>query len=114
MQRSVAIKQFIGIWISCGEHAIRSSVRRRGDYIRPSSASIALMGSKIEARRAAKYGVESVPGTLDPVQSNEEARRVASRSDIDHVEGFWRGGGKGLRFVATERNWTASRYRLKL
>ena len=36
-------------------------------FIGPSAESIALMGSKIEARRAAaKYGVESVPGTLDP------------------------------------------------
>ena len=35
-------------------------------FIGPSASSIALMGSKIEARRAAaKYGVESVPGTLD-------------------------------------------------
>ena len=37
-------------------------------FIGPSPASIALMGSKIEAHRAvARYGVQSVPGTLDPI-----------------------------------------------
>src|SRR5690242_2394291 len=47
-------------------------------FIGPSSDSIALMGSKIEARRAvAKFGVESVPGTLDPIASDEEARKIA-------------------------------------
>src|SRR5262249_12740321 len=48
-------------------------------FIGPSAASIALMGSKIEARRAvAKYGVESVPGTLNPIESDDEARRIAA------------------------------------
>src|SRR6516225_3360475 len=47
-------------------------------FIGPSSESIALMGSKIEARRAvAKFGVESVPGTLDPITADEEARKIA-------------------------------------
>src|SRR5690349_15399763 len=37
-------------------------------FIGPSPESIALMGSKIEARRAAaQFGVQSVPGTLDPI-----------------------------------------------
>jgi acetyl-CoA carboxylase, biotin carboxylase subunit len=48
-------------------------------FIGPSAASIALMGSKIQARRAvAKYGVESVPGTIDPIRSDEEARTIAA------------------------------------
>src|SRR5215831_7617155 len=48
-------------------------------FIGPSPNSIALMGSKIEARRAvAKFGVESVPGTLDPIVSDAEARKIAS------------------------------------
>ena len=71
-------------------------------FIGPSAASIALMGSKIEARRAAaKYGVESVPGTLDPVQSNEEARRVAESVGYPiMLKASGGGGGKGLRFVS--------------
>src|SRR4029453_13465297 len=48
-------------------------------FIGPSASSIALMGSKIEARRAvAKYGVQSVPGTLDPISSDGEARSIAA------------------------------------
>src|SRR5262250_2573475 len=40
-------------------------------FIGPSAESISLMGSKIEARRAvARFGVESVPGTLDPIASD--------------------------------------------
>src|SRR6516164_5585686 len=48
-------------------------------FIGPSASSIALMGSKIEARRAvAKYGVQSVPGTLDPIRSDSGARSIAA------------------------------------
>src|SRR5262250_2061889 len=48
-------------------------------FIGPSAKSIALMGSKIAARRAvAQHGVESVPGTLDPISSDTEARSIAN------------------------------------
>src|SRR5881409_1445493 len=48
-------------------------------FIGPSPASIALMGSKVESRRAAaEYGVGMVPGTLDPIKSDEEARKIAA------------------------------------
>src|SRR5262245_39493114 len=43
-------------------------------FIGPSAESIALMGSKVESRRAAsRYDVPMVPGTLDPVESEGEA-----------------------------------------
>ena len=73
-------------------------------FIGPSAASMALMGSKIEARRAvAQYGVESVPGTLDPIRSNEEARKVAETVGYPiMLKASGGGGGKGLRFVASE------------
>src|SRR5438132_7399024 len=72
-------------------------------FIGPSAASIALMGSKIEARRAvAKYGVESVPGTLDPITSDEEARKIASSVGFPiMLKASGGGGGKGLRFVGS-------------
>ena len=78
-------------------------------FIGPSAASIALMGSKMEARRAAaKYGVRIVPGTLDPVQSTKEARRVAESIGYPiMLKASGGGGGKGLRFVRPQRNWTA-------
>jgi acetyl-CoA carboxylase biotin carboxylase subunit len=73
-------------------------------FIGPSPESIALMGSKIEARRAvAKFGVESVPGTLDPIASNEEARKIAASVGYPiMLKASGGGGGKGLRFVAAE------------
>lgn len=73
-------------------------------FIGPSADSIALMGSKIEARRAvAKYGVESVPGTLDPILSDEEARKIASSVGYPiMLKASGGGGGKGLRLVASE------------
>ena len=73
-------------------------------FIGPSPPSIALMGSKIEARRAvAKYGVESVPGTLDPITSDDEAHRIASSVGYPiMLKASGGGGGKGLRFVGAE------------
>src|SRR6059058_1644336 len=66
-------------------------------FIGPSAASIALMGSKIEARRAvAKYGVESVPGTLDPIRSDDEAREIAVSVGYPiMLKASGGGGGKG-------------------
>ena len=74
-------------------------------FIGPSAESISLMGSKIAARRAvAGYGVESVPGTLDPVTSDDHARSVAASVGYPiMLKASGGGGGKGLRFVASER-----------
>ena len=74
-------------------------------FIGPSAESIALMGSKIGARRAvAKYGVESVPGTLDPIASDAEARGIAASVGYPiMVKASGGGGGKGLRFVQSDR-----------
>jgi acetyl-CoA carboxylase biotin carboxylase subunit len=73
-------------------------------FIGPSAASIELMGSKIEARRAAaKHGVESVPGTLDPIASDTEARTIAASVGYPiMLKASGGGGGKGLRFVGSE------------
>src|SRR6188768_3682154 len=46
-------------------------------FIGPSPKSIALMGSKVESRKAAaQFGVPMVPGTIDPVRDPDEARRI--------------------------------------
>ncbi len=73
-------------------------------FIGPSPESIALMGSKIEARRAAaQFGVESVPGTLDPIASDAEARKVASSVGYPiMLKASGGGGGKGLRKVQSD------------
>src|ERR1051325_9509921 len=45
----------------------------------PPRESCEPMGSKVQARRAAgKYNVEMVPRTLDPLKSDEKARKVAA------------------------------------
>jgi acetyl-CoA carboxylase biotin carboxylase subunit len=74
-------------------------------FIGPSPESIQLMGSKVEARRAAaKYNVEMVPGTLDPIKSDAEARKIASSVGYPiMLKASGGGGGKGLRFVAAEQ-----------
>ena len=71
-------------------------------FIGPSPESIDLMGSKIEARRAAsKYNVQMVPGTLDPIKSDEEARKIADSVGYPiMLKASGGGGGKGLRYVA--------------
>src|SRR5437762_926760 len=73
-------------------------------FIGPSPASIALMGSKIESRRAvAKYGVDSVPGTLDPINADAEARSIAASVGYPiMIKASGGGGGKGLRLVGDE------------
>lgn len=73
-------------------------------FIGPSAESIALMGSKVEARRAAsKYEVPMVPGTLDPVESEDEARRIAKSIGFPiMLKASGGGGGKGLRLVRSD------------
>jgi acetyl-CoA carboxylase biotin carboxylase subunit len=73
-------------------------------FIGPSPASIELMGSKIEARRAvATYGIESVPGTLDAISSDEEARGIAASVGYPiMLKASGGGGGKGMRLVRSE------------
>ena len=73
-------------------------------FIGPSPTSIALMGSKVESRRAAaKYGVPMIPGTMAPVVDEQEARRVAHTLGYPiMLKASAGGGGKGLRLVHSE------------
>src|SRR5262249_38613684 len=73
-------------------------------FIGPSATSIGLMGSKVESRRAAaKYGVPMVPGTLDPVESDDEARHIAESIGFPiMLKASAGGGGKGLRYVRNQ------------
>jgi acetyl-CoA carboxylase biotin carboxylase subunit len=73
-------------------------------FIGPSPKSISLMGSKVESRRAvAKFGVPMIPGTMDPLTDENEARRVAASIGYPvMLKASAGGGGKGLRLVRSE------------
>ncbi len=73
-------------------------------FIGPSAASIALMGSKIESRRAVSdHGVAMVPGTIDALTSDDEALRMASEVGYPvMLKASAGGGGKGMRYVASQ------------
>ena len=72
-------------------------------FIGPRSETIALMGEKTSARRAAtEAGVPVVPGTLQPVEGaaalRSEAERIGFPLMLKAAAG---GGGKGMRLVRT-------------
>src|SRR3954462_9308365 len=72
-------------------------------FIGPPASAIEAMGSKTRARELMKdAGVPIVPGTTEPVETLEDARKIAE--DIGYpiaVKAAGGGGGKGFR-VATE------------
>src|SRR3954464_5621353 len=72
-------------------------------FIGPPASAIEAMGSKTRARELMKdAGVPIVPGTTDPVESVEAARKIAEEIGYPvAVKAAGGGGGKGFR-VAEE------------
>lgn len=72
-------------------------------FIGPSAGAIENMGSKTSARRAAvEAGVPIVPGTVDPLNSLEEAAELAEQFGYPiMLKASAGGGGKGMRLVAS-------------
>lgn len=70
-------------------------------FIGPSADAIRAMGDKTAARqRAQAAGVPTVPGTIDPLRSEDEARSVADRIGYPVLlKAAAGGGGKGMRVV---------------
>ena len=70
-------------------------------FIGPKASVIAMMGDKVEARRTMQAaGVPILPGSPDPIESAEEARRLAI--DIGFpviIKAAAGGGGRGMRIV---------------
>ena len=77
-------------------------------FIGPSPKAIALMGSKVESRRAvARFGVPMVPGTVDPVERDEEAKSIAASIGYPvMLKASAGGGGKGMRLVHSDVEMT--------
>ncbi len=71
-------------------------------FIGPGSATIALMGEKTSARRAAvAAGLPVVPGTLEPLADDPALAREGERIGFPlMLKAAAGGGGKGLRLVA--------------
>jgi acetyl-CoA/propionyl-CoA carboxylase, biotin carboxylase, biotin carboxyl carrier protein len=74
-------------------------------FIGPPASAIDAMGSKTKAREIMRdAGVPIVPGTTDPVESVDEARRVIDES-VGYpvaVKAAGGGGGKGFRVAQSE------------
>jgi acetyl-CoA carboxylase, biotin carboxylase subunit len=73
-------------------------------FIGPAPDAMEAMGGKISARKIAiEAGVPVVPGTVEPLQSAEEALEVAQRFGFPvMLKASAGGGGKGMRFVENE------------
>ncbi len=74
-------------------------------FVGPKPDQIRLMGDKVQARRAVKEaGLPVLPGTDEPLESVEEARRWAN--DIGFpvmIKAAAGGGGRGMRVVHSTR-----------
>jgi acetyl-CoA carboxylase biotin carboxylase subunit len=72
-------------------------------FIGPSPEAMRIMGSKTSARRAAvEAGVPIVPGTVEPLNSFDEARQAAGQFGYPvMLKASAGGGGKGMRLVAS-------------
>lgn len=76
-------------------------------FIGPSAKSIEVMGSKLAAKEAvAKFNVPLVPGTSEPIDDINKAKKIAK--DIGYpilIKASAGGGGKGMRIVENENEF---------
>ncbi|MEP6947011.1 MAG: acetyl-CoA carboxylase biotin carboxylase subunit [Acidobacteriota bacterium] len=73
-------------------------------FIGPRPDVIAMMGDKVEARRTMKAaGVPILPGSPEPIESNDEARKIALEIGFPLIiKAAAGGGGRGMRIVREE------------
>src|SRR6476620_507392 len=73
-------------------------------FIGPKSHVIAMMGDKVEARRTMQAaGVPILPGSPDPIESADEARKFAREIGFPIIiKAAAGGGGRGMRIVRSE------------
>jgi len=70
-------------------------------FIGPAASVIAMMGDKVEARRTMKAaGVPILPGSPDPIDSLDEAKKLALEIGFPLIiKAAAGGGGRGMRIV---------------
>jgi acetyl-CoA carboxylase biotin carboxylase subunit len=75
-------------------------------FIGPRAEVIGLMGDKVEARRTMKAaGVPILPGSPEPIESAEEAIRLAKEIGFPIIiKAAAGGGGRGMRIVRQEED----------
>lgn len=73
-------------------------------FIGPRPDVIAMMGDKVEARRTmTAAGVPILPGSPDPIESTEEAKKIALEIGFPLIiKAAAGGGGRGMRIVREE------------
>lgn len=73
-------------------------------FIGPSHEVIAMMGDKVEARRTMMAaGVPILPGSPDPIESADEAKKLAKEIGFPVIiKAAAGGGGRGMRIVRSE------------
>ena len=78
-------------------------------WIGPKPEHIRTMGDKVEAKRtAAKLGLPLVPGSDGPVETIEEARRIAADTGYPVIiKAASGGGGRGMKVVQSEEQLEA-------
>lgn len=79
-------------------------------FIGPSSKSVELMGDKTAARRLMKNNnVPIVPGTTDPVENLDDAKRIAMEIGYPiMLKASSGGGGKGMRKIFSETDFDSA------
>jgi len=80
---------------------VREATRQGITFIGPSPEAMDSMGGKISARKIAiDADVPVVPGTTEPLESFEEAQKIAAEVGYPiMLKAAAGGGGKGMRFV---------------
>jgi acetyl-CoA carboxylase biotin carboxylase subunit len=73
-------------------------------FIGPRADVIAMMGDKVEARRTmAAAGVPILPGSPEPIESADEAKKIAKEIGFPVIiKAAAGGGGRGMRIVRSE------------
>lgn len=78
-------------------------------FIGPKSKAIEMMGNKLAAKEAVKdYDIPMVPGTEDAISDIQEAKKIATSIGFPIlIKAAAGGGGKGMRIVEKEADFTS-------